>query len=205
MSATGKFTADILTVANEKAQSIVANAETETQKALGDAKSHLSREAEDVVRNANTEAEGVKRRHISEARRRVKLKEQQEKSRILQGTLDQTRQRMTDMVRDQSSYLPYLVGLVENSIRELGINDVTVHLNQEDLKRIAKAKLEGEIGKKLGKPVKIEYAGRPIETSGGVIVANSDGKIRIVSTIEQTFETLESKMLIEAGKILFGD
>jgi len=205
MSATSKFTADILTVAKEKAHSIIADAETEVQKTLEDAKAHLSKEAEDVVRNAQAEAEGVKRRHMSEARRRVKLKEQQEKSKILQEVLERTRERVMDMRKDESKYLPYLVGLVENGIRELDIENVTIHLNQEDLKRIARAKLEGEVSKKLGKPAKIEWAKEPLDTSGGVVVASSDGKTRIVGTIDQTFEALESRMLIEAGKVLFGN
>jgi vacuolar-type H+-ATPase subunit E/Vma4 len=205
MSATSKFTADILNVANEKAQSIISGAETETQKALDDAKASLSREADDVVRNAQTEAEGVRRRHMSEARHRIKLKEQQEKSKILQEVFEQARKRVMDMVEDEGKYLPYLVGLVESGIRHLDIEDITIHLNQEDLKRINKPKLESEVNKKLGKPVKIAWAKEPLNTSGGVIVASSDGKTRIVSTIEQTFEALESKMLIQAGKVLFGN
>jgi vacuolar-type H+-ATPase subunit E/Vma4 len=205
MSATSKFTADILNMANEKAQSIISGAETETQKALEDAKANLSREAEDVVRNAQTDAEGVKRRRMSEARHRVKLKEQQEKSKILQEVLEQARKRVMDMVKDEGRYFPYLAGLVEIGIRELGIENVTIHLNQEDLKRINKANLESEVGKKLNRPVKINWAKEPLGTSGGVILASSDGKARIVGTIDQTFEALESKMLIEAGKVLFGD
>jgi len=205
MSAISKFTADILTLANEKAEGILADAETETKKTLEHARSELSREAEDVVRNAQTEAEGVRRRHMSEARHRVKLREQQEKSRILQEVLEQTRRRVQDMVRDQSRYLPYLESLVENGIRQLGIENVTIHLNQEDLKRIPKTKLEGDVSEKLGRTIKIEYAREPLETSGGAIVANNDGKIRIVTTIEQIFEALESKMLVEAGNVLFGD
>lgn len=205
MSATSKFTTDILSVANEKARSIVSEAQTETQTALEDAKTHLTKEADDVVRNAQTEAEGVKRRHVSEARHRIKLREQQEKSKILQDVLEQARKRVMDMVKDEGRYFPYLVGLVENGIRELEMENVTIHMNRDDLKRINTVKLEGEVRKKLSKPVKIEWDKEPLDTSGGVIVASSDGKTRIVGTIDQTFEALESKMLIEAGKVLFGN
>jgi vacuolar-type H+-ATPase subunit E/Vma4 len=204
MSATSKFTADILTMAKEKARSIIANADTETERTLQDAEAHLSKETENIVRNAQVEAEGVKQRCMSEARRRVKLKEQQERSKILQEVFDRTRERVMVMMKDESMYLPYLVGLVENGIRELGIADVTIHLNQEDLKRISRTKLEGEVTRKLGRPTKIEWAKDPLDTSGGVVVASSDGRTRIVGTIDQTFEALESRMLIQAAKILFG-
>jgi len=205
LSETSKFTEDILTAAKEKAQNIVTDAETETQRALEEAKTHLSREADDIIRNARTEAESVKRRQMSEVRHRLKLQEQQEKSKILSEVLERTKKRIIEIADDEGKYFPYLVGFVESGIRELGIENVLIHFNANDLKRIDKGKLEREVTKKLGKPVKIEWAKEPLETSGGVIISSNDGKTRIVNTLDQRFEALESKLLIEAGKSLFGD
>lgn len=205
MSETSKFTEDILTVARQKAQEIVTDAETETQRALDETKTRLSREADDIVRNARTEAEGVKRRQMSEVRHRLKLQEQQEKSKILTEVLERTRKRILEIANDENKYFPYLVGFVESGISELGIEDVTIHLNGNDLKRIDKGKLEREVTKKLAEPVKIEWSKEPLETSGGVIISSNDGKTRIVNTLDQRFEALEWKLLIEAGKLLFGD
>jgi vacuolar-type H+-ATPase subunit E/Vma4 len=205
VSETAKFTADILTVAKEKAQSMTSQAEAETQRALKDAKADMTREADDMIRNARAEAEGVKRRQISEVRHRIKLQEQQEKSKILADVLERTRKRIIDITNDESKYVPYLASMIESGIREIGLDNVVVHLNAGDLKRIDKGRLEREVTRKLDKSVKMEWAKDPVDTLGGAMVSSKDGKTRIPNTLDQRFEALEPKLLIEAGKVLFGN
>jgi len=204
MSETSKFTEDILSAAKQKAQVIVSIAEVETHKALEEAKNHSAREAEDLVSSARAEAEGVKRRQISETRHKLKIQEQVEKSKILNEVLEQARKRIMDVVKDEGKYTPYLADLIENGVREIGLDTVVVHLNGTDLKRIDKAKMERDIGKKLNRTVKIEWSKEPIETTGGVVISSTDGRTRIMSTLDQRLDALESKLLVEAGKILFG-
>lgn len=205
MSETAKFTVDILTVAKEKAQSMTSQAEAETQRALKEAKADMTREADDMIRNARAEAEGVKRRQISEVRHRIKLQEQQEKSKILADVLERTRKRIIDITNDESKYVPYLASMIESGIREIGLDNVLVHLNAGDLKRIDKGRLEREVTRKLDKSVKMEWAKDPVDTLGGAMVSSKDGKTRIPNTLDQRFEALEPKLLIEAGKVLFGN
>jgi len=205
VSETAKFTVDILTAANEKAQSIISQAEMETQQALKDAKADMMREADDIVRNAQVEAEGVKRRQVSEVRHRIKLQEQQEKNKILTDVLETTRKRIIDLTNNESKYVPYLAGMIESGIREIGINNVIVQLNANDLKRIDKGTLERELAKKLDRSVKVEWAKEPISALGGAVISSKDGRTRIPNTLDQRFEALEPKLLIEAGKVLFGN
>jgi vacuolar-type H+-ATPase subunit E/Vma4 len=205
MSETRKFTEDILTAAKEKAQIIINEAETETQGALDEAKAHSTREAEDLLSNARAEAQGVRRRTISEVRHRLKLQEQVEKSKILADVLEQTRTRVRDIVKEQNRYYAYLASLVTSGAMEIGLDAVIVHLNSRDLKRIDIAKLEREIAKSLEKPIKIEFSKEPIEALGGAIISSKDGRTRIVNTLDQRIEALEPRLLIEAGKILFGE
>jgi len=203
MSETSKFTEDILAVAKQKSQSIITDAEAETKRALDDAKAHMSSEANEIIRNAEAEAEAVKRREVSEARHRLKLQEQQEKGKIISEVLEATKKRVIETVNDEGKYLPHLSAYIESGIRELGLEDVTVHLNATDLKRIDKGKLEQEIAKRLGRKPTIEWSSEPIDALGGAIVSSSDGRTRIVNTLNERFEALESKLLIEAGKQLF--
>jgi vacuolar-type H+-ATPase subunit E/Vma4 len=205
MSETSKFTEEILGAAKEKAQKIINEAETSTQQSLNEAKVHSAREAQDVVSSARAEAEGVKRRTISEARHRLKLQEQSEKSKILTDVLEKTKARVNDITKDEDKYFAYLVGLVTSGINEIGLDNVVVHLNSADLKHIDLNRLEREIPKNVGRTVKITFAKEPIVASGGTIVSSTDGRTRIVNTLDQRFEALESKLLIEAGKMLFGE
>jgi len=203
MSETSRFTEDILTAANEKARTIIKESESEAQQALDQAKTRSAREAEEILNNARAEAEAEKRRQISEIRQRLKLQEQLEKSKIVTEVLDQSKKRVMDLVKDEKRYLPYLTSLIANSIREIGLDAVTVHLNNHDLNMVKVAELEREIKKLVGKSVKIELSGEPIPALGGIIVSSTDGKTRIINTLDQRFEALEPRLLIEAGKILF--
>ena len=201
MSETEKFTQDILAHAKEKAQTIIREAETEAQKASDDAKATISREADSLLRGARADADAVKRRQISEARHRSKMREQEEKEKILQEVLDKSKKRCTELVRDSDRYLPLLTSLIESGIRELGEKTVMIHLNSQDLKTASA--LEQRIAKRV--TAKVEWSKEPIESSGGAIISSPDGKIRIVNTLEQRFVALEPRLLIEAKKSLFGE
>lgn len=204
MSETTKFTEDILKVATEKAGSIIGEAEAETQRASEEAKTLISREAEVIIRNARADAEAVKRREISEARHKSKLHEEKEKDIVMTEVLDHAKKRVLDVAKDESKYLPYLTTLVESAIRELGDEALLIHLNKADMTRINRTNVERDIAKGLQKPIKIEWSKEPIEAAGGAIVSSPDGKTRIVNTLDERFDALEPKLLIEAGKSLFG-
>jgi vacuolar-type H+-ATPase subunit E/Vma4 len=204
MSETSLFTEDILTAARTKAQSIIDEAQAELERATQEAKASISKEAADIVRNAQAEAEAIKRRQTSEARHLSKLHEQQEKNSILMEVLDRTKKRIIDATKNETIYVPYLTSQIANGIRELGYDTAIVHLNATDLKGINRANIEKDAGKHLSKSVKVEWANEPIEAIGGAVISSSDGKTRIVNTLDQKFEALESTLLIEAGKSLFG-
>jgi V/A-type H+-transporting ATPase subunit E len=173
--------------------------------ALEQAKAQSAREAEEILSNARAEAEAVKRRTVSETRHKSKLKEQIEKNKILSEVMEQTRTHVIEIVKDESTYLPFLTNVVSNAISEIGLNDVVVHLNRTDLRRVDLGKSEQETAKRLGKSVKIEFSKEPIEAIGGAIVSSRDGKSRIVNTVDQRFEAMEPKLLVDASKILFGE
>jgi vacuolar-type H+-ATPase subunit E/Vma4 len=204
MSETTLFTEDILAAARAKAQSIIAEAQTELQRATDEAKTSISKEASDIIRNAQSEAEAVKRRQTSEARHLSKLHEQREKNGILMEVLERTKKRIIDATKDQITYLPYLTGQIENGIRELGYDTAVIHVNATDFKGIDRSTVERDAAVHLKKSIKVEWANEPIEAIGGAIISSSDGKTRIVNTIDQKFEALEPTLLIEAGKSLFG-
>jgi V/A-type H+-transporting ATPase subunit E len=205
ISETTKFTEDILATANAKSQTIITKAENERQQLLDEARKNINREAAEITRNAEADAEGVKRREISEVRHRVKLREELEKDKVLTDVLNETKKKVHEIVNDKNKYSSYLVRLVSDSIRQLGMQSVRVHLNAEDLKNIDITALVREVTSAVKTPTKIEVAKDPVTTSGGVVVSSSDDKIRIVNTFEQRFEALEPKLLIEAGRLLFRD
>ena len=204
MSETTKFTEDILKVATEKAGNIIGEAEAERQRASEEAKTSISREAEAIIRNARADAEAVKRREISEARHKAKLHEEKEKDIVMTEVLDHAKKRVLDVAKDDSKYLPYLTTLVESAIRQLGDETLLIHLNKADMTRINRTNVERDVAKGLQKPIKIEWSKEPIEAAGGAIVSSPDGKTRIVNTIDERFDAMEPKLLIEAGKTLFG-
>jgi vacuolar-type H+-ATPase subunit E/Vma4 len=203
MSETSKFTEDILKSASERAASIIREAQTETQRAADDAKITISREADAIVRSARADADAVKRRRVSEARHRMKLREQQEKDNIMQDVLDEVRKRTSQLVADEARYIPILAHLITSGIRELGDESAMVHLTKTDLGRNP-SRMEQIISKSVGQ-VKVEWSTDPIEATGGAVISSLDGKIRIVNTLDQRFDALEPRLLIEARASLFGE
>src|SRR5271167_186822 len=204
MSETAKFTEDILSIAREKAQSIISKAQEDVDRILNEAKSNFLREASEIIKTAETEVEAIRRRQVSEARHALKLREQEQKNKILTEVLDQTRKRAAEITVDENRYLQYLTKLSVDGIQEIGLEDVVLHLNAGDVKRFGE-KLNREISKQLQKPGKVEFAQEPIDTAGGVIISNTNGTIKIVNTFEQRYEALEARLLIEAGKLLFNE
>lgn len=205
MSETVKFTQDIMNTARDKAQQIIGQAEDERQRLLEEARNVLGREVAEIRTNAEAEAEGIKRRAVSEVRHRVKMREQLEKDKILTDVLEEAKKKVLEITKDYSKYFSYLVNLISEGIRQLGLDSVTIHMNAEDLKRIDPVELGREVNKGLQAPTKVEVSRHAIPSSGGVIISNSDGKIRIVNTLEQRFAAMEPKLLIEAGHLLFSE
>jgi vacuolar-type H+-ATPase subunit E/Vma4 len=205
MSETGKFTEDILAVAKEKAQTIVNEAETETQRALEQSKAHSSREAAEILSRARAEAEVIKLRKISEVRHRLKLVEQSEKGKMLTEVLEQTKARTVNIVKDENKYFDYLVSMIAGGVRQIGLDYAVVRLNAHDLKGVDLSKLEQDTVNSLGRSVEIEFSREPIQALGGAIVTSKDGRTCILNTLDQRFEAIEPRLLVEAGKILFGD
>jgi len=204
MSETAKFTEDILSIAREKTQLIISKAQEDADRILNEARSSFQREASELIKAAETEAEAIRRRHVSEARHGLKLREQEERNKILTEVLEQTRTIASEMTLDENRYLQYLTKLSVDGIQEIGLDSVVLHLNVSDGKRFGE-KLNREINKRMQKPGKVEFAREPIDTAGGVIISNNDGTIRIVNTFEQRYEALEARLLIEAGKLLFNE
>jgi len=202
MAETDKFTEDILRSAREKAETIIREAQTETQHASDEAKASITHESEAVVRNAHADADAIKRRQISEARHRTKLREQQEKDKIVEEILDQVRKRTSQLAADEARYTPMLTHLIESGIQELGEKTVMIHVNKADLERMSS--LTQKVGKSLGS-VRVEWSKEPIQAMGGAIVSSVDGRIRIDNTLDQKFEALEPKLLIEARASLFSE
>ena len=108
------------------------------------------------------------------------------------------------VTKDENTYLPYLTTLVESAIRQLGDETLLIHMNKADMARINRTNVERDIAKGLQKPIKIEWAKEPIEAAGGAVVSSPDGKTRIVNTLDERFDAMEPRLLIEAGKTLFG-
>ena len=202
MAETDKFTEDILKTAREKAESIIRDAQTETQHASDEAKISITREAEAIVRNAHADADAVKRRQISEARHRTKLREQQEKDKIVEEVLGQVRKRTSELAADEARYIPMLTHLIESGVKELREKTAVIHVNKADLERMSS--LTQRVGKSLGS-VRVEWAKEPIQAMGGAIVSNVDGTIRIDNTLDQKFEALQPKLLIGARASLFSE
>jgi vacuolar-type H+-ATPase subunit E/Vma4 len=121
----------------------------------------------------------------------------------MQDVLERSRIRTFELAQDDSKYLPFLTDLIEKGVRELEDKTAMIHLNENDRRNISR--LEERLNSSFSGQVKLEWSKEPIRASGGAIISSPDGKVRIVNTLDQKFEALESKLLVEASKSLFSE
>jgi V-type H+-transporting ATPase subunit E len=176
-------------------------------------------EAQDIIKEAETRAEerverARKQRIARLEEEKTKRLEQakEEASRILAQASITTRQelllartRIIDEIISTvkktlsgiSSNGDSLLRLVEEAVNALDIDEARIYVSPKDIKPLSKS-LKGD--KKLAGRIK-EI--KEFDCSGGVIVEDIKGKIRIDNTYDTRLEMLLPNLLPELGKELF--
>jgi len=192
-------------------EDILADAVTEAQKKLEEARKHSKELAEKARAEAEREAEVawikaqdevrlLEEKSLSEARRETALKILKEKDKLIKDAFQEASKRLKNLAKEDI-YHSYLRRMIENSIAQLGTDEVKIRLNQRDIKAHAKI-LEGL---KLPKNLKLTIDKEPLETMGGFFVSIMDDRIKINGTFEFRLSHVENHLRKEISSILFGD
>ena len=173
---------DIIKEAEEKARERVEKAKRQQEAKLEEEKNKLIEEAKE-------EATRILAQSSITARQELLLA----KTRIIDEIINGVKKTFSEISGDESS----LLNLIKEAINTLDIDKATIYVSPKDVSSVRKY-LKGD--KKLADRI-TEI--REFDGTGGVIVENIDGKIRIDNTYDTRLEMLLPKLLPEIGKELF--
>ncbi len=173
---------DIIKEAEEKAQERVEKAKKQQEAKLEEEKGKLIEEAKE-------EATRILAQSSITARQELLLA----KTRIIDEIISTVKKTLSGISSDEGSPLD----LIKEAINTLDTDKARIYVSPKDVSIVRKS-LKGD--KKLADRI-VEI--REFDGTGGVIVEDTDGKIRIDNTYDTRLEMLLPKLLPEIGKELF--
>ena len=183
----------ILDKVKAEAQEIIKDAEEKarerTERAKGQQATRLEEGRNRLIDEANEEAARILAQSSITSRQELLLA----KTRIIDEIISKAKETLASISSDESASLD----LIEEAIATLGIDKARVYVSPKDVDAVRKA-LKGN--KKLADRV-AEVS--EVECSGGVIVEDIEGELRIDNTYDTRLEMLLPRLLPEIGKELF--
>jgi len=188
-----KISGAILDKVRVEAQDIVAEAEEKARERIDRAKrqqeAKLEEEKNKLLEEAKEEATRILAQSSITARQELLLA----KTRIIDEIISRVKKTLSGISSDKSSSLD----LIEEAINALDVDKARIYVSPKDADIVRKS-LKGD--KKLANRI-AEI--REFDGTGGVMVEDIDGKIRIDNTYDTRLEMLLPKLLPEIGKELF--
>lgn len=173
---------DIIKEAEEKARERVERAKKQREAKLEEEKGKLIEEAKEEATRILAQSSITARQELLLAR-----------TRIIDEIISRVKKTLSEISSDESSPL----NLIKEAINTLDIDKARIYVSPKDVSSVRKS-LKGD--KKLADRI-TEI--REFDGTGGVIVEDTDGKIRIDNTYDTRLEMLLPKLLPEIGKELF--
>ena len=188
-----KISEAILDKVRVEAQDIVGEAEEKARERIDRAKrqqeAKLEEEKNKLLEEAKEEATRILAQSSITARQELLLA----KTRIIDEIISRVKKTLSGISSDKSSPL----NLIEEAINALDVDKARIYVSPKDADIVRKS-LKGD--KKLADRI-TEI--REFDGTGGVMVEDIDGKIRIDNTYDTRLEMLLPKLLSEIGKELF--
>ena len=188
-----KISTAILDKVRAEAQDIIKEAEEKAgervEKAKKQQEAKLEEEKNKLIEEAKEEATRILAQSSITARQELLLA----RTRIIDEIISRVKKTLSGISGDDSSFL----ALIEEAVDTLNVDKARIYVLPKDVSSVRKS-LKGD--KQLADRI-TEI--RETDCTGGVIVEDIDGKIRIDNTYDTRLEMLLPKLLPEIGKELF--
>ena len=188
-----KISEAILDKVRAEAQDIVGEAEEKARERIDRAKrqqeAKLEEEKGKLIEEAKEEATRILAQSSITARQELLLA----KTRIIDEIINRVKKTFSEISSDESSPLD----LIKEAINALDIDKARIYVSPKNISSVRKSlKEDKQLANKITEI-------REFDGTGGVIVEDIDGKIRIDNTYDTRLEMLLPKLLPEIGKELF--
>lgn len=183
----------ILDKVRAEADDIVKDAETKAQQEIEEAKrrqgARLEEEKARMLQQAREEATRIEAQALVQVRQELS----QAKAEVISDLISRVKKELEGISGDQNS----LVGLIKEAFDTLGVNKGRLYVSPRDVTAVRKL-----VEKDKGLSAKVAEI-KEHSASGGVIVEDIEGRVRIDNTYETRLEMLLPRLLPEVGKELF--
>lgn len=188
-----KISEAILDKVRADAQDIVKEAEEKAREKIERAKKQQAAKLEEEKNKLIEKAKEEATRILAQASITVRQELLLAKTRIIDEIISRVKKTLSGISSDESSPL----GLIKEAINALDIDKAIIYVSPKDVSSVRKLLARD---KKLADRIK-EI--REFDGTGGIIVEDIDGKIRIDNTYDTRLEMLLPRLLPEISKELF--
>lgn len=193
MAGMEKISEAILDKVRAEAETIIKEAESRAEKEIEQAKKQQAARLEEEKGKMLQEARGEATRIEAQASVKARQELSRAKADVIQEIISGVKKALSGTASDKS----LLIGLIKEATDTLGINKGRVYVSPEDVSAVKKLlEKDRELASKI---VEIKEH----DSTGGIIVEDIDGRIRIDNTYETRLEMLLPRLLPEIGKELF--
>ncbi len=192
-SGTSKIVESIMSVAQEKADGIIQEANAEVSQINANAEKTAEAEKTKILENGKKQSDMRYQQIISEAKMNARR-------------ADAFNQAIGELKIKASSgdeeYKDSLSKMIMEATQEIGGNDLILQLNEADTQ-----KFKDDLSSQGSDSFEIEgikfTLGEPIDAIGGAILKTANGDIEVNNTIEARLERFKSILRSEVAEILF--
>jgi len=204
MSSNSALERTINKVLSQKETELVSQIDSafqESLKNLESSKSRLEGERTKIIESARKQAENLKRQIVGSNRLAARNKELVTIETDVNRAFGEARERLANSGKDES-YRSLMAKIVEESIPQVGSDQVVIECNKNDAELVKK--IVGDLSKKNSK-VTATVSDKPINAIGGIRVRSADGTMSFDNTLDSRIERLKPLIRKNIARMLRGE
>ena len=200
---TSKIVESIMSVAQEKADVIIQDANAEISAIQAKAEKTAEAEKTKILENGKKQSDMRYQQIISEAKMNARRAELGAKEEVIEAAFNQAVGELkTKASSGDDEYEDSLSKMIKEAADEIGTDDLIIQLNEADTEKFKK-----ELSATGSDSFQLEginfTLGEPIDAMGGAILKTVNGDIEVNNTIEARLERFKSILRSEVAEILF--
>lgn len=202
-SGTSKIVESIMSVAQEKADLIIQDANAEVSAIQANAEKTAETEKTKILENGKKQSDMRYQQIISEAKMNARRAELGAKEEVIDAAFNQAIGELKVKASSgDEEYTDSLSKMIKEAADEIGGDDLILQLNEADTQ-----KFKDDLSSQGTDSFEIEgikfTLGEPINAIGGAVLKTANGDIEVNNTIEARLERFRSILRSEVAGILF--
>jgi len=182
----------LLAHAQRLAEEYLADAARVKEQIAADTSTQMRAEEERAVLAAKARAERVYQQRVQAAELELRGELERVRWSLILTVLDALPARLTELAQNESRYLPLLARWLNEGTQAIERGELTVRANRRDLPLLSREWPRLSIQSASGKAVQL--SAEPLDSSGGILIASTDDKIRFDETFEGRMDRLDETL-----------